>query len=92
MLVNARFKSGRWEIRIRRETFTVDSAAMYVAYRDGDVYVGQIVQSHGLDMDVATRLDRDTLRDLGVGGPRNLYRPRGRLAQLTSAGEVQFET
>jgi len=91
VFVRARFKSGRWEIRVRNETFQVDSAVMYIAYQDGPNYVGHLVQSHGLDMDVASKLDRDTLRDLGVGGPRNLFRPTGRKAQLTEKGEVQFE-
>lgn len=89
--VKARYKSGRWEIRLRNEMFTVDSAVMYVAEQRGDDFIGNVVQSHGLDMHVADRLDRDTLRDLGVGGPRNSFQPTGRRAHLTEKGEVQYE-
>lgn len=93
--LRARFKSGRWEIVHGYSTYTIDAGLMYVSSRGKDWVEGVLVQSYGLDQQLADTLDKSLLRVLGVGGPRNTHRPIGSefvgRAQLTQDGKVVFE-
>jgi hypothetical protein len=95
--IRARWKDGSWELDTLEGFFRVDSALINVSAEGRGFVDGVLVAVHGLPQSATERMNRDTLRLLGVGGHLgNIHAQRaGRLyrgrAQLTAQGAVEYE-